>query len=196
MFEIERKFLIKKKKLFDVLKQAKSILLIAQWYLTDEEEVRIRLMVDKLGKTRWISTLKQGIGLIRRENESELQPSEAENMFIRLKASPAIIKIRRVYPDKDFEGVIDDYYFPELGYVAEIELLNQKAQMPYPWNFWNLPEDSFFEVTELKGYTAWELSRVFDGENFPIIEKKLEKELVPQAQKSAFMKILKEIYER
>jgi len=194
LLELERKYLVIAGELTDILNRAKETLLISQWYLSDEMEVRIRTQVDNAGKIQWISTYKRGKGLIRIEKEHELALDKATDMFSKLRNSPLVTKLRRLYPGVNYEGVIDNYYFPELGFVTEVELKILGTQMPRPWEIWNLPQKYFREVSEDEKYTAWKLSKKPKIDLVTYMKEKLKAEILPEIQRDTFIGILSKIY--
>ncbi|OAA31688.1 hypothetical protein AT15_02350 [Kosmotoga arenicorallina S304] len=194
MLELERKYLVVSDELEHILCCTKRALLISQWYLSDKEDLRIRVQVNKQGEIMWFSTHKRGIGVVRIEKEREISPDETSMMSKKLKASPVVVKLRWIYPGIDYEAVLDNYYFPEFGYVAEVELKRPDAKMPFPWELWNLPEEVFKDVSENEEYTAWKISRKPDINLIAFVAKKIKSENLPDIQKETFMNLLKGIY--
>jgi hypothetical protein len=130
MIEIERKYIIKSKKLFDNLvnKSFKRIL-IAQWYDYNE---RYRLVFDFKNKT-WTKNSKIEISKEKRI-EAEEEINETEINFDNLSKRRVVVK-ERFFLNNDPEIIIDNLFnlnnrinylkpFEEIHYLLEIEQKN------------------------------------------------------------------------
>ncbi|HPB63978.1 MAG TPA: hypothetical protein PLD15_08455 [Mesotoga sp.] len=157
MLEIERKFLYSGSMNDSTFEKAEVCLLIIQWYLSPPDTRRLRLAVSP-ESSRMIETVKTGFGMVREESEREISVEILHEMAYRLKCEKAVVKARYVYPRKSFEGVIDRYFVPDIGFVVEIETSQIQNVIPDPWVFWDLPAGYFMEVTENPIYTARSLA--------------------------------------
>lgn len=195
MLEIERKFIINSPEIDKIISTASSSLFVAQWYVFTEREFRIRVIVCERGEVIWIRTVKTGEGLIREEEESKIQAVEVP--FERLRESRCVVKSRYVFPGVDYEGVIDRYFYPDMGYIAEIEMKNGVSHelMPTPDEVWELDKTSFEDVTGNRGLTARAVSRVMETDELIELMKIMDaKERFPASQRLKFKEILMSIY--
>jgi hypothetical protein len=127
MIEIERKYIIKSKKLFDSLvKKSFKKILIAQWYDFNE---RYRLVFD-CNKKIWTKNSKIEISKEKRIEEEE-KINETEINFDNLSKRRVVVK-ERFFINNDPEIIIDNlinlnnkiYYlkpFEEIQHLLEIE---------------------------------------------------------------------------
>lgn len=197
MLEIERKFIISSPEIDKIIHTASATLFMAQWYISAESEFRIRMVVFGNGEIKWIKTVKRGEGLIREENEKEINPSEVD--YEKLRVSPCVVKSRYVFPSANYEGVIDRYFYPDIGYIGEIEMKNGASQelMPSPLDIWNLNEIDFKDVTGVRKLTARSVSKLMEVNELNrligIIEKRTGFTL---SQRQIFTRELLDIYEQ
>ncbi len=136
--EIERKYLLKSDLVKDLIKNAKKIEGLIQWYLEPPEgfvERRVRLVVEKNPSgfsKKWFETKKSDLfdGDKRVEDEARIKISNG--VLKEIKGSKMVAKVR-YYIDTNPEIVIDEFLYPyghfynnipESFYLMEIELKN------------------------------------------------------------------------
>jgi adenylate cyclase len=154
--EIERKFLL------SAFPQAeldhKEITLISkqtiyQTYLafSEDEEIRVRQLVDKDGLSHYTHTFKSGHGLVR----EEIEYSISESMYKQLLANTGLIPLEKVRTKVDFHGIvleIDEYKQMELV-VIEVEFPNVHAAQIFPAPEWFGRE--LGQEEEFRNKTLW-----------------------------------------
>jgi adenylate cyclase len=137
--EIERKFLLpafpaaelENKEVTLVLKQY-----IYQTYLafSDDQEIRVRQLVDSGGVSHYTHTFKSGHGLVREEIEYAI----SENIYKQLILHTGLTPLEKIRTTVDYHGIhfeIDEYKQIDLM-VVEVEFPNVDAARLFPVPDW------------------------------------------------------------
>jgi adenylate cyclase len=154
--EIERKFLLSSFPNDEINKLGMKRISqkkIYQTYLayTEEQEIRVRQLVDNEGNSQYTHTFKSGHGLVREEIEYEI----SEDIYKKLLAHTGLVpleKIRTTVEHQGFEYEIDEYKQVELT-VVEVEFPDVEAAQGFTVPSWFGRE--LGQEDEFRNKTLW-----------------------------------------
>jgi len=144
--EIERKFLLDH---FPIYLENSSFDSIEQGYIliSENEEVRVRHTINPLGESSYILARKTGSGLVRTEEEAEIQQDAFDILWGMTEGRR--IKKKRYYGTEALHPVTIDRYEGDLEglIVAEAEFESEEQARKFQQPYWTTRE-----VTGVKGY--------------------------------------------
>lgn len=151
--EIERKFLIK-----DTPEEIKNEMMmcysayIEQNYISiGENELRIRTKIDGIDKPKHYLTYKSGRGLIRSEQEIEIDMNTCQKIIKHIKQKP-IRKDRFVLDYNGYKVELDKYYDLDL-LIAEVEFQSEEKARNFKIPYWFGEEVT--DINEYKNQNLW-----------------------------------------
>jgi len=194
VLEIERKFIVDCSAIGGYLNGSVAVLQI-QWYIQSNPEVRIRATISRTGEMSWTVTEKEGSGMIRQERERQVDHDECLPSFTVLSDERCVVKIRYITGESArHQAVIDQYLFPDIGCVAEIEVYAEDdLGLLNPLSVWNIKGHQMVEVTERDGFTASNLAQKVNPSSGDHILEEVRTRLGNKACEQ-LSKLLKRIY--
>jgi adenylate cyclase len=154
--EIERKFLLASFPAMEL--ELKEMTMISQkriyqTYLaySEEQEIRVRQLVDNEGNSQYTHTFKSGHGLVREEIEYEISEDIYRQLLDHTKLVP-LEKIRTTVEHRGFYYEVDEYKQVELT-VVEVEFPDIQAAQSFVVPSWFGRE--LGQEDEFRNKTLW-----------------------------------------
>ena len=185
--EIERKFLLEH---FPINLENSPFDTIEQGYIliSESEEVRVRHTVNPLGESSYILARKTGSGLVRTEDEAEIQQDAFDILWGMTEGRR--IKKKRYYGTEAMYPMTIDRYEGDLEglVVAETEFESEEQAQKFQQQYWTSQE-----VTGVKGYGNRDLAQfgIPKEEPLPDLSSSEEKVVLQSEKISAVIDRLK-----